>query len=291
MKIAITGGRGHIGRAVAELALAQGHEVVVIDRVEVDQPPHPNRSDVVADTTRFDQVKDALAGCDGLIHLAAHPNPDHQPGWTVHNDNVVGSYNALLAAAESGIEHVVMASSVNYYGMLYSSGGLQLHYLPLDEAHPSNTDDPYSLSKVVMEQQARSIARRHRGMGIAALRFHWVVAQRPVATVHEPERSSKQLWGYVTYESAARACLAAVTADFVGFEPFLIVADDTLLDTASSDAAARFYPEVPLTKQLAGNEGFFDCSKAEQWLGWRHSARPNRLKEETNDYEFQRNPS
>jgi nucleoside-diphosphate-sugar epimerase len=39
MKIAVTGGRGRIGRAITEGALKRGHSVVNIDRFDAAEPP------------------------------------------------------------------------------------------------------------------------------------------------------------------------------------------------------------------------------------------------------------
>ena len=120
MHIAITGGSGRIGRAVIDLALAQGHGVVSIDRLL----PTGDRSSAVqfveADMTQYADVEQGLQGCDALVHLAAIPSPGAQPDHVVHNNNVVGSYNALRAAAQLGINRVCQASSVNATGATYS---------------------------------------------------------------------------------------------------------------------------------------------------------------------------
>ena len=70
--------------------------------------------------------------------------------------------------------------------------------------------------------------------------------------------------------AVARAFLRALTADFGGHEVFYIAAPRTVLDTASSQLRQEHYPDVPVRRALVGNEGFFDCAKAERVLGWRH---------------------
>ena len=103
MRIAITGGSGRIGRAVVDRALAQGHGVVNIDRTP---PPedisHPEVPFIQTDIGDYDAFERAMRGCDALIHLAAIPSPGRHPDHVVHNNNVVGSYNALRAAALGG---------------------------------------------------------------------------------------------------------------------------------------------------------------------------------------------
>src|SRR5438094_844562 len=107
MKIALTGGSGGIGRAIAAEALRHGHSVVSIDRVPpAETQDQGNLRFVQADVGEYERLLDAFAGCDALIHMAAIPSPVRHPDHVVHNNNVVGSYNALRAAAEHGIMRI-----------------------------------------------------------------------------------------------------------------------------------------------------------------------------------------
>jgi UDP-glucose 4-epimerase len=259
MRIAITGGSGGVGRAIVELALTQGHSVVSIDRVRLKEADaHQDLEFVEADITQYDDIERALRGCDALVHMAAIPAPGQHPDHEVHNNNVVGSYNALRAAAELGITHVCQASSVNATGFSYSR---QPHYdyLPLDEQHPSYNKDPYSLSKWICEQQGDSIARRYEHMTISSMRFHAVVPDRATVIKYYEQSGAppaKHLWAYTRFDSAARACLLALAADFKGHEVFYIVAPKTVTDTPSLELKQKFLPDVPLRGDLRGNQGF-----------------------------------
>jgi len=274
MRIAVTGGSGRIGGAVIELALARGHSVVGIDRV----PPattgrRPAVAFVETDITRYAELEKALRGCHALVHLAAIPAPGVRPDHEVHNNNVVGSYNALRAAAKLGITRICQASSVNATGLAFSRWP-RYDYFPLDEQHPTYNEDPYSLSKWICEQQADSFARRYGAMTIASLRLHRVVARRPAAPHSDRPGSAlaKELWGYTHLEAAARACLLSLAADFSGHQVFYIVAPDTVMKRPSLELQQEFFPDVPVRTDLSGNRGFFDCSKAERMLKWSHDA-------------------
>jgi len=273
MRIAITGGSGGIGRAVVALALSQGHSPVNIDRAPppADQP-QPGVSFVEADLADYDALEAALRGCDALVHLAAIPAPGRHPDHVVHNNNVVGSYNAMRAAAEVGIRRICQASSVNAIGHSYSRAP-RYDYFPVDEAHPTYNEDPYSLSKWICEHQADSLCRRYEDMRIASLRFHWVTPDPSQAAKLyreiEPARA-RHLWAWTHREAAARACLLGVTADFSGHEVFFIIAPQTLAERPSADLAREYYPDVPIRGALEGNAAFFSSAKAEQLLGWRH---------------------
>lgn len=273
MKIAVTGGCGRIGQAVISLALAQGHTVVNLDRVPLtERTSEPNLIQKQIDLTDYDAFTQAIRGCEALIHLAAIAAPFHQPDHIVHNSNVVMSYNALHAAASQGINRVCLASSINATGAFFSRQP-RYDYLPLDEQHPTYNEDPYSLSKWLAEQQADSFARRYEGMTITSLRLHGTRPERPPSPAPNDPKvalAAKQLWGYTRLDAAARACLLTLTANFTGHERFYIVAPETVMELPSMELWARFYPDVPLKRELRGREGFYDCTKAEHLLGWRH---------------------
>jgi len=144
----------------------------------------------------------------------------------------------------------------------------------LDEKHPTYNEDPYSLSKWICEEQGNSFARRYEDMVIASMRFHWVTPSRDF-TVKKKEYSqtkaaAKNLWAYTLHSAASRACLLSLTADFNGHEVFYIAAPDTISDIPSLELKQEFFPDVPVTGDLSGNKSFFDCSKAERLLGWKH---------------------
>jgi UDP-glucose 4-epimerase len=274
MRIAVTGGTGRVGRAIVEMALADGHEVVSIDQTPpTNNTQQPKLTFIQADLTDYQAFLQAIRGSDALIHMAAIPAPGHHPDHQVHNNNVVTSYNALRAAVEVGITRVCQASSVNATGLAYSRWP-HFDYFPLDEQHPTYNEDPYSLSKWICEEQGNSFARRYEKMVIASLRFHGVVPKRSdmVQALHHghTDAMTKNLWAYTLSEAASRSCLLSLTADFTGHEVFYIVAPDTITNTASLELKEKFYPDVPVRGDLSGNKSFFDSSKAERMLGWKH---------------------
>ncbi|MBT8211770.1 MAG: NAD(P)-dependent oxidoreductase [Acidimicrobiia bacterium] len=272
MKIAVTGASGRVGSAVVELAVSQGHHVVAIDRA-----PDGMTAGVAAfrqiDMQSYGAVVEALDGCEALIHLAAINGPGRDADDVVHNNNVTSSYNALRAAAEVGIRRVSQASSVNAIGGRFSQTP-KYDYFPLDEHHPAYVEDPYSLSKWICERQADAITDAHRDMSVASLRLHGVVDDiEQTRGWAEPalDFAWRQLWGYTLGEASARAFLAGVTVDFEGHEALYIVAPTTMVDTPSLELREKYYPDVSLRADLPANAGFYDCSRAEEILGWSHN--------------------
>jgi nucleoside-diphosphate-sugar epimerase len=269
MKIAVTGGNGLLGRNVVAYLLEQGHQVVTIDLVM-----SVNRSQgaeyLVVDACNHREMVGGLRACDALVHLAAHASPLNRPDSAVYSNNTISSYNALSAAAVLGITRVCSASSVNALGGFYSRVP-RYDYFPLDEQHPSYADDPYSLSKWVLEQQADAFARRCPAMRIASLRFDWLTGSRESAQdASVGEAAVRRLWSYTMVREAARACLLSLVSDFAGHEVFYIVARRTAATTPSLDLAREHYPTTEIRGDLTGHTAFYSSAKAERLLGWKH---------------------
>lgn len=191
----------------------------------------------------------------------------------VYHDNTISSYNALSAAATLGIKRVCLASSINAIDGAFSRAP-RYDYLPLDEKHPTYAEDPYSLSKWVLEQQGDAFARRYEDMSIASLRFHWLLntRERAIEFSGYGDTAVRHLWEYTLLSDAARACLLALTADFKGHEAFYIVAPRTAMEKPSLELVQTSYPNAELRDAFEGNKGFYNCSKAEKILGWVHEA-------------------
>lgn len=226
---------------------------------------------MVIDTRDHDALVDGLRGCDALVHLAAHASPPNQPDG-VYNDNTTSSYNALSAAAALGITRVCLASSVNALGGVFSRVP-RYDYFPLDEQHPTYAEDPYGLSKWVLERQADAFARRCAAMRIASLRFHWLVKRRERAmdlTLRDSKTAAGHLWSYTLLHEASRACLLALTADFAGHEVVYIVAPYTVATRPSLELAREHHPMTEIRGDLTGHAAFYNCNRAARLLGWKH---------------------
>jgi len=271
MRIAVTGGNGDMGRSLIPYLLEQSHTVVSIDRTI--PATHTRGVDcLIADTRDFGQFAASIRGCDALIHLAAIRAPLNHPDPVVYADNTLSSYNALSAASALGIKRVCLASSINAIGGAFSRSP-RYDYFPLDEQHPTYAEDPYSLSKWVLEQQGDAFARRFEWMTIASLRFHWLLDTRTKAIQNKVvmgELVIRHLWAYTLLSEASRACLLSLTADFTGHEVFYIVAPHTVTSEPSLELARQHYPHTEIRGGFSDNTGFFNCAKAERLLGWKH---------------------
>ena len=271
MRIAVTGGNGDMGSNLIPYLLSQGHTVVSIDRTT---PAGYTRgvNYLSADVRDFGQLVGCIRECEALVHLAAIRSPGNHPDQVVYADNTISSYNALSAASALGIKHVCLASSINAIGGAFSRSP-RYDYFPVDEKHPTYSEDPYSLSKWVMEQQADAFARRYEWMTIASLRFHWLLDTRDQAVKNAEkmkELSVRHLWAYTLLDEASRAILLSLTADFSGHEVFFITAPTTASDQSSLELARQYYPHVEIRGDFADYASFFDGAKAARLLGWKH---------------------
>jgi nucleoside-diphosphate-sugar epimerase len=140
MRVFVTGASGFIGRALAERFAAAGAEVVGVDLAAA-----PERGVVAGDVTTPGGWQEAVAGADVVVHTAAIVSNayDLETSWRV---NVLGTRNALDAAARAGVGRFVHISSVRAFSDLGFPDGV-------DESHPVRPDgNPYVDTKIASEQ-------------------------------------------------------------------------------------------------------------------------------------------
>lgn len=95
-------------------------------------------------------VKEAMKGCDVVMHLAALiaiPYSYHSPETYV-DTNVKGTLNVLQASKELGVGKVIITSTSEVYGTA--------RYVPINEEHPLQGQSPYSATKIAADQLAFS---------------------------------------------------------------------------------------------------------------------------------------
>lgn len=164
-RIVVTGGAGFIGSNLARLAVARGHQVVVIDDLSTGSARHLRGMDiplVEASVLDVDAVREALTGADSLVHLAAIgsvPRSIVDP-WRTNDVNVNGTLAVLRAAVSSGVEHVLFSSSSSVYG--------RNPVLPKREREWVRPMSPYAVSKLAGEQY---VLAHQESYGLRTLAF------------------------------------------------------------------------------------------------------------------------
>ena len=272
MEIAVTGGCGRLGGWLIQRLLKEGDTVRSLDVVTPQQPVTAGVRFIQVDLTNLQAVKNAVEGCDGVIHLGGFPGVNGRPPGMLYMNNTVGSYNVLLACSLLGIKRVSMASSIN------ALSGLEIdhcdyRYLPVDEKHPTFNQDEYGLSKCVLEAQGDSFARRHPDMTISSLRLHalleWPV-ERTTTLDDACSPSARGLWGWMYIWEAARAHVLALKASYTGHEVFFTTAQTSGSSIPSIELAQNAYPDAEIRGDLSGLQSLYNCNKARRLLGWVH---------------------
>ncbi len=171
MRVLVTGGNGSVGKAAVARLAQRGFDVTVIARTPSVEIPGARYA--VCDILDYARLREIVHGCEGIVHLAAVPNPSAVNSDQVFLANVQGTFNVFKAAEEEGIRRVVQASSINALGVFYGRTPSPIAYLPVDEDHPRVASDVYSLSKQMVEDIGEYYWRR-ASISSVALRLPWV---------------------------------------------------------------------------------------------------------------------
>lgn len=159
-KILLTGADGFIGSHLAEYLVNLGCSVKAfvfynsfgtwgwLD--DLSKQIKNNIEVVMGDIRDPYGVKNAMYGCDAVLHLAALigiPYSYHSPD-TYIDTNIKGTLNILQAARELHVQKVVHTSTSEVYGTA--------RYVPINENHPLQGQSPYAASKIGADQIAMS---------------------------------------------------------------------------------------------------------------------------------------
>jgi len=170
MRVLVTGGAGFIGSHVVEGALAEGHEVAVLDDLSSGK-----RSNVAAGVPLFEvdlrnrsAVRETLASFKP--DLVSHQGAQISVAVSVREPyldgevNILGGINLLDACVASKVKRLVFAST----------GGAICGEVPegqrADEAWRPAPISPYAIHKLAFEQLL-DVYRTHHGLESVVLRY------------------------------------------------------------------------------------------------------------------------
>jgi nucleoside-diphosphate-sugar epimerase len=282
-RILFTGGSGKAGRHVVPYLIGQGHRVVNVDLVPLDHPGVDNLTADITDSGQMFNVMTSYANFDELepgtgvpkfdavVHFAAIPRILMQADNETFRINTMGTYNVIEAAVKLGIGKIVIASSETTYGICFSDGRVDPHSLPLEEDYDVDPMDSYALSKVVNEVTARAFQRRS-GSDIYALRIGNVIEpheyERFRNFVADPESRRRCSFAYIDARDLGQIVHRCVETDGLGFQVFNAVNDTHTTDMSAQELIARFYPGVPVTREIGPREAVFSNRKIREMLGF-----------------------
>ncbi|MEO5680699.1 MAG: UDP-glucose 4-epimerase GalE [Acidimicrobiales bacterium] len=149
MTVLVTGGAGYIGAHTSRALTAAGHDVVVLDSLELGRRAMVGTLPLVVGDIANQGLVAALVrehGVDSCIHFAAYKAAGEsmvQPGRYFAN-NVAGTNTLIEALQREGVEAIVFSSSCAVYGTP--------ELLPVSEATPVHPESPYGESKLLVER-------------------------------------------------------------------------------------------------------------------------------------------
>ena len=157
MRALVTGATGFVGAAVARALLSEGWEVRALARKGSDRRNLQRINVEVVEGNLNDaaSLAPAVAGCEGLFHVAADYRLGAFDPRELYQTNVEGTRNILNAARAAGVRRVVYTSSV-------ATIGIPKDGTPGSEDTPSTVADMighYKRSKFLAEEAARAAVR------------------------------------------------------------------------------------------------------------------------------------
>lgn len=278
-RVVVTGGSGRVGGYVVH-QLLKDYDVVIADLV----PGNEKAEYVQANVMKLDELREAFKNADAVVHLAAI-DFDWKAAEEHYIDvNIRGTWHVLQAASEMGVKKVVLCSSISACGLSEMRENWTPEYLPVDENHKNKPVQAYSVSKLVMEQMAKSFVDG-TDMDVICLRPLAVVLNETlddyIKFVDEPDRH--WLFYYVTGEDVATAFDAALKVKGLRYGVFFLSADDTshpkptlqwyqeAIGNLPEIANPRLYDENP-------RASIFSNSHAKELLGWQPTSNFEKLR-------------
>lgn len=155
-KVLVTGAGGFLGTTLVNELCKVGVAVRAVLR-EAKQSPLllPMVEMVRSDIRDARNIKEAISGCNAIVHLAAKVPVIDDCGLEQDYQaiNVEGTRNVVDAAVASGVRRVVFASSVKVFGEETSGC--------IDESWPADPKTRYGRSKWLAEQLISDYATRY----------------------------------------------------------------------------------------------------------------------------------
>jgi UDP-glucose 4-epimerase len=150
----VTGGAGFIGSHIADLLLARGFEVRIVDNLVgghlsnlAHHKDNPRVSLVQEDVRELQKTSSIFKDASYVFHLAAIGDivPSIERPADYMDTNVQGTVRVLECARHAGVRKFIYAASSSCYGIATT---------PTAEDHPIAPQYPYALSKYLGEQTA-----------------------------------------------------------------------------------------------------------------------------------------
>ena len=269
MRIAVTGGSGNIGRIVVRHLVERGHDVINIDRC---QSRDPVAKFVFLDLRNRTALQPLLENVDAVIHLGEIPSAGvEMPPEEIFATNTAIASTVLQTAADLKLKRFIYTSTCQVYGT-WGHPTVAPQSLPLDETHPLQPQNVYSLSKTASESYARYVSKES-GLSVAIFRLPWVVHHdlndKLVEWFERETGPSEGIWTYVRGTDVAEAYALAIENPRPGCEAYHLSASEIMSANPFRDRLKQHYPHFPpLPADWPALKSPLLTHKAREHFGW-----------------------
>ena len=200
-RILVTGSGGFIGRLICDDLDRRGYRLRGFDRT----PPGRLQEEHRGDLTQIESLRVAMRDCDTLIHLAACA--DEAPFLKeLLPANVIGLYNLLEAACETGLQRLILAGSCQAADLVGRK-----RPITVEDRFPT---DHYGLTKLWLEDMVRLYVHKYQ-ISALVLRLGWVLRSAAEWRLMQELPGGREL--YLGHGDVYRLFEAALQSPFKGF--------------------------------------------------------------------------
>ena len=237
MNILLTGGAGYIGSHAAVVLTEAGHQVVILDnfcnshRGVLDRLAKLLAKTIPCidgDIRDAELVQKAMQEfkIDAVMHFAGLKavGESVQKPIEYFDNNVSGTISLLKAMHQANVKTLVFSSSATVYG--------DPQYLPLDEAHPTSSTNPYGRNKLHIEEMLSDVVASDQSWRVISLRYFNPVGAHESGLIGEdPNGIPNNLVPYVAKVAAGELPSLSVfgndydTPDGTGVRDYIHVMD------------------------------------------------------------------